>query len=906
MAMTRSKIADIKQQLNKPLVKGEKWYLVDRKWFDQWKKYVNLDGQDESDTQEIYNPGPLDNSSILGKSGNLKPKLSEKEDYEVVPESVWNYFNQTFGRMPKQEPISRQVIDVGKDKEWLQLEIYPIDVELEHINNKNKQLPVTREFSRNSTLADVLNGFRLIYTIKTTTPVKIFEKESNGKLREITESQSSTLNDLCLSSGTKLSIQTANPDGSFPRIDARLTSSSNSVIALPSSHAEKTTGLTSSQMASSRTYGINTDASGSKGYQPGLCGLSNLGNTCFMNSILQSLSNIPPLTLYFLEKRYLEEINEDNPLGNHGEIARAYADLIRTIWSGQHSSYSPRQFKIQVGRFAPQFSNYLQHDSQELLTFLLDGLHEDLNRIKEKPYIELKDSDDRDDEIVAQEAWENYRKRNDSIIVDLFHGLLKSTVICPKCSKVSVTFDPFCTLSLPLPAKKEKTVEVHLVKEGPSQRPIRHRFAVPKAGNVRDLLEVVSKQNGVPVNELVVTEVCNSKFIKVYGPEDSIFSMTDRDTIYVYQLPCKIDDPSYYKICVYNREKKSTYGLLSPFGLPFIMGIKKSEATVNRLYEGVVKKMQRYFKNLDPKDKLWEDMVLLESSYIKKEELIDESENINEPMETEDTSQPGSSQNGEVEEAVKYPFCINRINSIASAVIGPLPDNDKLIDFNEDSFYISCDWTPSIRNICYDAEEAEKTVDVPNSTKGAIKRSSMYLKECLELYTTVEKLGADDAWYCPQCKEHQQATKKFDIWSLPDVLVIQLKRFSYNRYSRDKLDIFVEFPLRDLEMNPYVVQKGYRQSIYDLVCVSNHYGGLGSGHYTAYAKNKDDKRWYSFDDSSVSPVSSEDQVITKAGYVLFYVRRDPDSSHFNRPGITDVVSSSKIESEDEENSMDQC
>ncbi|XP_065584327.1 ubiquitin carboxyl-terminal hydrolase 15-like [Artemia franciscana] len=148
MAMTRSKIADIKQQLNKPLVKGEKWYLVDRKWFDQWKKYVNLDGQDESDTQEIYNPGPFDNSSILGKSGNLKPKLSEKEDYEVVPESVWNYFNQTFGRMPKQEPISRQVIDVGKDKEWLQLEIYPIEVELEHINNKNKQLPVTREFSR--------------------------------------------------------------------------------------------------------------------------------------------------------------------------------------------------------------------------------------------------------------------------------------------------------------------------------------------------------------------------------------------------------------------------------------------------------------------------------------------------------------------------------------------------------------------------------------------------------------------------------------------------------------------------------------------------------------------------------------------------------------------------------------
>jgi ubiquitin C-terminal hydrolase len=59
----------------------------------------------------------------------------------------------------------------------------------------------------------------------------------------------------------------------------------------------------------------------------------------------------------------------------------------------------PRNFKQAVGRFAPQFSGYQQQDSQELLTFLLDGLHEDLNRIKQKPYIELKDSENRLDEV---------------------------------------------------------------------------------------------------------------------------------------------------------------------------------------------------------------------------------------------------------------------------------------------------------------------------------------------------------------------------------------------------------------------------------------------------------------------------------------------------------------------------
>lgn len=76
---------------------------------------------------------------------------------------------------------------------------------------------------------------------------------------------------------------------------------------------------------------------------------------------------------------------------------------------------------------------------------MLDGLHEDLNRITQKPYIEISNEiERRPDELVAAESWSNYKKRNDSIIVDTFHGLLKSTLVCPECSLVSVTFDPFC------------------------------------------------------------------------------------------------------------------------------------------------------------------------------------------------------------------------------------------------------------------------------------------------------------------------------------------------------------------------------------------------------------------------------------------------------------------------------
>jgi hypothetical protein len=84
--------------------------------------------------------------------------------------------------------------------------------------------------------------------------------------------------------------------------------------------------------------------------------------------------------------------------------------------------------------------------------------------------------------------------------------------------------------------------------------------------------------------------------------------------------------------------------------------------------------------------------------------------------------------------------------------------------------------------------------------------------------------------YCPTCKKHQQATKKFDLWSLPRILIIHLKRFVYNRYHRDKVDRMVQYPIRGLNMSEYVINKSHLQAVYDLIGVCNHYGGLGGGH----------------------------------------------------------------------------
>lgn len=104
------------------------------------------------------------------------------------------------------------------------------------------------------------------------------------------------------------------------------------------------------------------------------------------------------------------------------------------------------------------------------------------------------------------------------------------------------------------------------------------------------------------------------------------------------------------------------------------------------------------------------------------------------------------------------------------------------------------------------------------------------------------------------------------------VLVVHLKRFSYNSRLRDKLTATVDFPLEGLDLNSYVLTEQKVPPIYDLYAVSNHMGGLGGGHYTAYVKHLNREQWYCFDDSRVYPIE-EDQVVSSNAYMLFYQRR---------------------------------
>uniref|UniRef100_A0AAY5K1N3 Ubiquitin carboxyl-terminal hydrolase 2 n=1 Tax=Esox lucius TaxID=8010 RepID=A0AAY5K1N3_ESOLU len=191
----------------------------------------------------------------------------------------------------------------------------------------------------------------------------------------------------------------------------------------------------------------------------GLVGLRNLGNTCFMNSILQCLSNTPDLRDYCLMNVHRTDIN--NNCRSQSALMEEFAKLTQTLWTSVSSEpISPSDFKFQIQRYAPKFVGYNQQDAQEFLRFLLDGLHNEVNRVTVQPRVPPEDIDHLPDSEKGKRMWKKYLERENSKVVDLFVGQLKSSLTCNDCGYCSTVFDPFWDLSLPIANKGSEEVNL--------------------------------------------------------------------------------------------------------------------------------------------------------------------------------------------------------------------------------------------------------------------------------------------------------------------------------------------------------------------------------------------------------------------------------------------------------------
>ncbi|KAL7212916.1 hypothetical protein ACSBR2_015587 [Camellia fascicularis] len=154
-------------------------------------------------------------------------------------------------------------------------------------------------------------------------------------------------------------------------------------------------------------------------------------------------------------------------------------------------------------------SNTSSSKSVQIKTFFFcTSIQWNLNRVKYKPYIKAKEAESRLDEEVADEHWRNHLACNDSIKVDVCQGQYRSKLVCPACKKLSITFDPFMYLSLPLPSTTMCSMTLTVMSTDGSTLPFPVIVTIPNYGRCMDLVQALSTTCSLRDDEkLLVAEI---------------------------------------------------------------------------------------------------------------------------------------------------------------------------------------------------------------------------------------------------------------------------------------------------------------------------------------------------------------------------------------------------------------
>uniref|UniRef100_A0A3P9PSG8 ubiquitinyl hydrolase 1 n=1 Tax=Poecilia reticulata TaxID=8081 RepID=A0A3P9PSG8_POERE len=580
---------------------------------------------------------------------------------------------------------------------------------------------------------------------------------------------------------------------------------------------------------------------------PGVLGLKNHGNTCFMNAVVQCLSNTDLLAEYLGLGQYNSE----------GEVTEQLASLVRALWTLDYTPQMSGEFKSIVSKYASQFRGNSQHDALEFLLWLLDRVHEDAN-----PTPDNNNSKNPSSLPSTQQP----RGRH-SFVQEHFQAQYRSSLTCPHCLKQSNTFDPFLCISLPLPLRQTRPLCVTLVFSTKGQRYLRVGLAVPLFGSVSSLRAMVAAEGSIAPDQVILSELYSTGFQRSFSDDDDLTAIADSDVVYAFQAPPNSSRGG--SVPHSGNPGSILYNPIYLFGPPFLM--------------------------LEDRNISWEQLqqsILSQQYYL----MVNGSQAQNAGVEFKVRVVGGSATYSYLSPKDSRPLCHPAVDRALKSCGPGGPPHVKLV--------IEWDHSSKERLFGNIHEEVVKDAEsVRSQQQQHLQQHNCTLDECFQLYTKEEQLAPDDAWKCPHCKQLQQGMVKMSLWTLPDILILHLKRFRQVGERRNKLSTLVRFPLTALNMAPHVAKSSQSMKnlhsgsssssrkqtsgqthppadsllpqdyLYDLYAVCNHHGGMHGGHYTAYCRNSVDGQWYSYDDSSVDLVP-EDEVCTKGAYILFYQRRN--------------------------------
>ncbi|XP_052544226.1 ubiquitin carboxyl-terminal hydrolase 43 [Tympanuchus pallidicinctus] len=577
------------------------------------------------------------------------------------------------------------------------------------------------------------------------------------------------------------------------------------------------------------TRGCGAGAAGSGARPPGAQGLRNHGNTCFMNAVVQCLSNTAPLAEFLALGRYRAR-------GARAEVTHRLAALVRALWSLEYTPRLSAEFQSIVAKHGAQFRGNAQHDALEFLLWLLDRMHEDLGSASPAP----------GHRAAHQRSVEQSGASGESFVQSHFQAQYRSSLTCPHCRKQSNTFDPFLCISLPIPVRQTRALNVTLVLQREGGRSLRVGLAVPLLGTAAELREMVAREGDVPPQQVILAEVSPQGFLRSLDDAEELSTAGQEAPLYALQAPPEAPAgarPVLLLLC----HVAGTGPHRARFGSPLVLWAERG-ASWAQLQRDVLAQLRGMMRSAV------QGTVPLFRIHVAR-----------------DPSAYLSPQD-------PHPLCHAAIDrALQQSPAGGPPH-----------VALTVDWDIGTKERLFGSvqQEVVQDADSVRLQQAAHQQHSCTLDECFQLYTKEEQLAPDDAWRCPHCRVLQQGTVQLRLWTLPDILIIHLKRFRQVAQRRHKLSTLVRFPLRGLDMAPHLAPGGGRwqnslrptrscppDALYDLYAVCNHHGSMQGGHYTAYCCNSLDGRWYSYDDSTVEGVR-EDEVSTRSAYILFYQRRN--------------------------------
>jgi ubiquitin carboxyl-terminal hydrolase 8 len=241
-------------------------------------------------------------------------------------------------------------------------------------------------------------------------------------------------------------------------------------------HKEMSSGLPTSEAETNYTFKDEShtppmEQARSAKDDKGVSGIANMRNTCYMNSALQALRHNTEISAFFLENKH-EQWIQRKPGSPKVELVKAYADLLKSLWSASRPAYVRPSGFLQsmipaaIAAGFDQFQVPLQHDSHEFLTFILDQLHEGM---AEEVNIEInrpKPITQQDHAIQnALEAWKRLFGKQYSPFTEMIYGLFRITMRCQRCNHSSDTWETFNCLKLPMHQGKEAATLDSMFKE---------------------------------------------------------------------------------------------------------------------------------------------------------------------------------------------------------------------------------------------------------------------------------------------------------------------------------------------------------------------------------------------------------------------------------------------------------